>query len=132
LFIEKTFFTNLEDGSIELPDGPDGEMVQVPYTKLGISAPVVITENPIIDVTYLPDAVGGEGGRTMAPMPVAGGRAGETAEPVIKEWKLRRYDFTIQFYWTPTPRSTRLAPPAAAGGEPGDTAALGDGAGPTG
>ncbi|MGD9634215.1 MAG: type IV pilus assembly protein PilM [Pirellulales bacterium] len=132
LFIEKTFFKNLEEGSVELPDGPNGELVDVPYTKLGISAPVVITENPIIDVTYLPDAVGGEGGRTMAPMPVAGGRGGETAGPVIKEWPLRRYDFTIQFYWTPTPRSARLAPPAAPGGEPGDTAALGDGTGPTG
>lgn len=132
-FIENTFFKNLEEGSIKLPDGPNGEMVQVPYTKLGISAPVVITENPIVDVTYLPDAAGGEGGRAaMAPLPAAGGRGGESTEPVAKEWKLRRYDFTIQFYWTPTPRSARLAPPAPAEGEAGDTAALGDTAGPTG
>jgi type IV pilus assembly protein PilM len=132
-FIENTFIKNLEEGSIELPDGPNGELVEVSYSKLGISAPVVITENPILDVVYLPEAVGGEAGRGAMAMS-EGGRGGETGEPAgPKTWKLRRYDFTIQFYWTPTPRTARLAPPAAAAdGEAGDTAALGDAAGPTG
>jgi type IV pilus assembly protein PilM len=130
-FVENTFIKNLEEGSVELPDGPNGEPVEVPYSKLGLAAPVVITENPIIDVDYLPDAVGAEAGRNMSALPETTGRPGDTVEQGPKVWKLRRYDFTIQFYWTPTPRSTRLAPPAATSGEPGDTAAVGDGLGPT-
>ena len=118
-FIENTFFKNLEEGSVELPDGPNGELVEVPYAKLGISCPVVITENPIVDVTYFPDAIGRRSrvGVSMSPSPEMGGRRGAASEEPVgpKMWKLRRYDFTIQFYWKPTPRSTRLAPPAAAG-----------------
>jgi type IV pilus assembly protein PilM len=134
-FIERTFFKNLEEGSVELPDGPNGELVEVTYQELGIQAPVVITENPIIDVDYFPEAIDGEPNRaTVAPMPMARGGRGVTSEEPVgpKVWKLRRYDFTIQFYWTPTPRTARLAPPASADGEAGDTAALGDMMGPTG
>jgi hypothetical protein len=62
-----------------------------------------------------------------------GGRGVASEEPVgPKIWKLRRYDFTIQFYWTPTPRTARLAPSASGDGEAGDTAALSDMMGPTG
>lgn len=131
-FIEKTFFKNLEEGSIQLPDGSDGELIDVPYSKLGISSPVVITENPIFPVDYLPEATSGDAGRSMMQSVEAPGRGGATTPVGPKVWKLRRYDFTIQFYWTPTPRSDRLAPPAAAGDATGDTAAVGDGMGPTG
>jgi type IV pilus assembly protein PilM len=134
-FIERTFFKKLEEGSVELPDGPNGELVEVTYKELGIQAPVVITENPIIDVDYFPEAIDGEPNRTAAaPMPMArGGRGVASEEPVgPKIWKLRRYDFTIQFYWTPTPRTARLAPSASGDGEAGDTAALSDMMGPTG
>jgi len=132
-FIERTFFKNLEEGSIQLPDGPGGEMIEVPYSKLGISSPVVITENPILPVDYLPEAMSGEAGRAMMQSTEMTGRGGPSEEPVgPKVWKLRRYDFTIQFYWAPTPRSARLAPPSAAGDAAGDTAAVGDGMGPTG
>ena len=128
-FIENTFFKSLEEGSVELPDGPNGEPVEVPIAKLGIQCPVVTTENPIIDVNYFPEAVGGEpGSQLMNRMPEpARGVADDEAQPVgPKIWKLRRYDFTIQFYWKPTPRTARQEkPPAAEGGESLDTVSVG-------
>jgi type IV pilus assembly protein PilM len=135
-FIENTFIKSLEEGSVQLPDGPNGELVDVPIAKLGVQCPVVITENPIIDVNYFPEAVGGESGSQMMgrmPEPTRG-VAGEEAQPVgPKIWKLRRYDFTIQFYWKPTPRTARKEkPPAAEGGESLDTVSVGDSTGPTG
>ena len=58
-FIENTFFKALEEGTIQLPDGPNGELVEVPITKLGIQCPVVTTENPIVSTsTTIPEAIG--------------------------------------------------------------------------
>ncbi|MEX2092781.1 MAG: pilus assembly protein PilM [Pirellulales bacterium] len=134
-FVENTFFKALEEGTIQLPDGPNGALVDVPITKLGIQCPVVTTENPIINVTYFPEAVGGEiGSQAMNRMPEAGlGAAGDAIPAGPKIWKLRRYDFTIQMYWKPTPGTARQEKPAAAeGGESVDTVSVGDAAGPTG
>jgi len=139
-FIENTFFKALEENTVQLPDGPNGpngEMVDVPIAKLGVGYPVVTTENPIIDVDFFPDAVGGETGSQMSsrmPEPGLRGAAGEDQPVGPKIWKLRCYDFTIQFYWKPTPRTARQAKPAAAeDGESLDTVSVGDdGVGPTG
>jgi hypothetical protein len=50
-----------------------------------------------------------------------------------KEWKLRRYDFTIQYYWKQTPRTARQAPPAGATGEESsETVSVDGAAGPMG
>jgi hypothetical protein len=101
----------------------------------------VITENPIISVTYLPEAVGGDTyGRSMPSSMMEGregmsrgGLVGDSTVPEPKIWKLRRYDFTIQFFWKETPRSARQEKPAGEAGEEAiDTAAVGDEAGPTG
>ena len=129
-FVERTFIESLEKGTVELPDGPNGAMVEVPISKLGVQYPVVITSNPIIDVAFYPEEV--ENGTNQSPYS-RGAEFGDMSgtEPQgPKIWKLRRYDFTIQFYWTPTPRSARQEKPAAAEGEP--TVSVGDGVGPTG
>ena len=42
-FIVETFFKNLETGTVKLPDGPDGELIDVPIKDLGIHHPVIIT-----------------------------------------------------------------------------------------
>ncbi len=135
-FVENTFIKSLEDGSIQLPDGPNGALIDVPIAKLGIQSAVVTTENPIIDVSYFPDAVGdGSGGQMMSRAPAMSGRgaADDGMPEAPKVWKLRRYDFTIQFYWKPTPRTARQEQPAATeGGESIDTVSVGDSAGPTG
>jgi type IV pilus assembly protein PilM len=126
-FVEDTLIESLENGTVMLPDGPNGEMVEVSMDELGISHPVVITPNPIYPVEYSPDATSETGlrrGRTAAaatgrPTSRTGGRRNprqeveEVEEPVI--WKLREYDFVVQFAWVPTPRSERIA--KRAGGE---------------
>jgi len=137
-FIEKTFCRDLINGSVKLPDGPQNSLIDVPIEKLGIRFPVVITENPIIPVDYLPEAVdGGSGTSRTGGMEMAGMRgaaaAGETAMAGPKVWKLRRYDFTIQFLWTQTPRSARQEQPTG-GAESGsmETVSVGEAAGANG
>ena len=106
----------------------------MPIKKLGIQCPVVITENPIVSVNYYPEATaeagGGVSNTSRMPAMGAGGLESEPAGP--KMWKLRKYDFTIQFFWKPTPRTARQAPPATAEGEATDTAVMDGAAGPTG
>lgn len=117
-FVRETLLRNLIEGSIELPDGKDDDgasiMESVPYGELGIGYPVVITKNSVYPIEYDPQAVDGEqAGRRPAAQRPRGGRRGrrpggaeaEANEPQI--WKLRRYDFTVQFSWTPTLRSVR-------------------------
>jgi type IV pilus assembly protein PilM len=134
-FIERAFFEPLRDGSVKLPDGPGETLVDVPIQKLGIRFPVVITENPIIPVNYLPEAIDdGSGSQRMGGMESIGRRGavatGNTMPDGPKVWKLRRYDFTIQFLWTQTPRSARQEQPAAGtGNDSVETAAAGDAAG---
>ena len=119
-FIVESFFKELESGSVKLPDGPDGAMIDVPIKDLGIHHPVVITELKISTVPYFPEATeeedggmnnrGGEGRMMMrdrGPMLglEGGGQAGVEKPP--EPWKLRRYDFRIQFCWQPMPRGKR-------------------------
>ncbi len=113
-FILNTFFKNLETGTVQLPDGPNGELVDVPISELGIKYPVIVTTEEIKPVTYLPEATDMSDGAAMPAAPVRDDRgesgigqaaAGEK-EPEL--WKLRQYDFIIQFCWQPQPRGTRL------------------------
>jgi type IV pilus assembly protein PilM len=137
-FIENTFCQALTNGSVQLPDGPENSLVDVPIQKLGIQFPVVTTENPIIPVPFLPEAVeDGSGGPRMGGGEMIGRRGssatGETMPAGPKVWKLRRYDFTIQFLWIQTPRSARQEQPAAgADGDTLETVSVGDDAGPQG
>jgi type IV pilus assembly protein PilM len=138
-FILNTFFQKLETGSVKLPDGPNGELVDVPIADLGIKFPVVVTSEQIIPVTYYAEA--GDP-NTMGGMPAAanpygrgeseGGRAATTVEEP-KVWNLRRYNFIIQFCWQPQPRGKRLEKQMAQQqGEAASTAAVEGDAAPTG
>ncbi len=137
-FIEKTFFESLRNGSVKLPDGPNNALVDVPIQKLGIRFPVVITENPIIKVNYLPESIDdGSGNQRMGGMDMIGRRgavdSGETLPAGPKVWPLRCYYFTIQFLWTQTPRTARQEQPAAgAQGNTLKTVSVGEAAGPRG
>lgn len=139
-FLRQTLLKELEEGSVMLPDGDNGELVEVPFSKLGISHPVVITSNPIREATYDANASTveeatananmlrsqAEGMLPVAPRPVAGVvRPGEEVPPLPDPpWKLRRYDFIVQFAWVPTPKTVRKnGKPAADAGLEG-TAAL--------
>lgn len=110
-FVNETLIRNLLEGSIGLPDGPtvDGQptTIEVTYLELGIGYPVVITKGKIEDVEYDPEAVQGD---QQGPRRSTGGFGGFGEEGMPeppKNWKLKRYDFTVQFSWTPTLRITR-------------------------
>jgi type IV pilus assembly protein PilM len=130
-FIINTFFRNLEHGTVELPDGPGGELVEVPIAELGVRYPVVVTQEKTKSVTYLADASeaatsgspysrGIETGRGIPGSNIPG-------EEQPKIWKLRQYDFIIQFAWQPQPRGQRLEKMAGQGeSTPGTAAAVGD------
>ena len=134
-FIVETFFKNLETGTVSLPDGPNGTPIDVPIKDLGIHHPVVITELRIEELTYFPEATEedqtGEGRANirmpMERMPIGeDGGALPGAEQMPKTWKLRQYDFRIQFCWQPLPRGKRQEKMAQKQEQPPQTAAAGD------
>ena len=119
-FVNNTLIKNLEEGSVELPDGPNGEMVAVPFSDLGISHPWVVKDKKIqkikIDLDAPPGGtMAGRGGRggyggmmgegAMMRVPTSS-EDGEEEESSIVE--LDKYEFIVQFAWTPTPRSERI------------------------
>ena len=65
-FVDNTLIKKLEEGSVELPDGPNGELIKVSFADLGISHPWVMHESKIRDETVNLEAGLGEspgGGR---------------------------------------------------------------------
>jgi type IV pilus assembly protein PilM len=134
-FIINSFFKNLQTGTVKLPDGPNGELVDVPIADLGIRHPVVVTEEKTKAVQYLAEATDEDpGSMTYSPSPMMEGRPAlpgtNPAEPEQpKYWDLRRYDFIIQFAWQPQPRGQRLEKMAREGkAAPSTAAAAGEAA----
>jgi hypothetical protein len=114
-FLKNTFLKQLELGTVKLPDGPHGELVDVPIADLGIKYPVVVTHPRIRNVTYsseTPDNMtsGGSIYRPGSPeMPGGVGPGGALpAADQPKQFKLRKYPFLVQFMWQPQPRGQRL------------------------
>jgi type IV pilus assembly protein PilM len=117
-FIFDTFFKNLEESTVSLPDGPNRNLIDVPIADLGIHHPVVITDLRIQELPYFPEATDEDASqlqsrRAMAmenarPEPGVAAVPGDEVKQPPKEWKLRRYDFRIQFCWQPVPRGKRL------------------------
>jgi len=136
-FVTETFLKNLEDGKVMLPDGPKGEMVEVPIADLGIKNAVVVTSERVKPVTYLAEPLDGTTPGAMPTMPVGpegGALTGVPGEMGPKMFKLRQYDFIVQFSWQPEPRGKRLekmaqkknaAPGATSESEAPSTAATG-------
>jgi type IV pilus assembly protein PilM len=121
-FVENTLIKNLESGKVMLPDGPGGELIEVPIADLGIKHPVLVTSYKVESVTYMAEPIDpsspsgmpmGRGLEGPGPMPGATGLPGEQ---LPKTYKLRQYNFIVQFCWQPQPRGIRLAqkksPPA--------------------
>jgi len=115
-FIKQTFFKNLENGSVKLPDGPGGELMDVPIADLGIKFPVVVTTATTRKYTYSlrpPDAATGGSMYSTLESPYAapyGTAAATTTATGVEDpnlIELREYEFIIQFAWQPQPRSVR-------------------------
>ena len=121
-FVERTLIKSLEEGVVQLPDGPNGQMIDVPISDLGISKPFIFQGKQLTTETRDPEAEqlgetggmrgggagfdemeGGYGGYGGFGGP---GAAGE--DPMSSLIELSRFDFVVQFAWIPTPRSARL------------------------
>jgi type IV pilus assembly protein PilM len=89
-FVRNTVIKQLREGKVKLP-GKDGKEVELPLKDLGIGYPVIVSDNiqmvpqEVIDPNA-PEAKGNE-------------------QP--KMLKLKRFDFTVQFAWSPTPPGKR-------------------------
>ncbi len=123
LFVRRTLIRNLQEGTVRLPDGEGGEMIDVPLKDLGISYPVVVTKEPIIRTTYDPNATSADNVAKanfagVDPMGGFGGGFGrrDRNAPVVEAeppelWSLRRYNFIVQFVWQPRTRTERREGP---------------------
>jgi hypothetical protein len=136
-FILNTFIKNLEEGTVQLPDGPNGELKDVKIADLGIKYPVIVTSRRVQDVTYLAESAEAAAQRANAlnrpdieGRQRPGGQIAAEPEPP-KTFKLRQYDFYIQFCWQPQPRGQREEKNQPAEADPG-TAAVEDPAAPSG
>jgi type IV pilus assembly protein PilM len=126
-FVRRTLIKNLREGSVMLPDS-QGNMVEVSMKDLGISYPVMVSNYRPVPVSYDPNAIDAEEASRAwseyrsATQDVGGGfggvravrRRGDDPPPEPPEhWKLRRYEFEVQFIWQPKPRSERENPDSA-------------------
>ena len=109
-FVKNTLIKKLESGTVSLPDGPNGELMEVPISELGIQSPVVVTDQKVVSVTYMAELSDASNG----PVPMTGGPEGTSlagasiGDQQPKTFELRQYDFIVQFCWQPKPRSSRL------------------------
>jgi type IV pilus assembly protein PilM len=146
-FVLNTFCRYLQLGSVELPDGPNGQLVAVPISALGIEYPVIISTGRTYDYQCYPiaadDSESQAAARGRLPLSMRGGMPsrenpagidgmGNLTQEQPEVWKLRRSDFTVQFCWRPQPRTARIEKLAKSGGAVSATAmAKETGAGPT-
>jgi type IV pilus assembly protein PilM len=135
-FVIKTFCKELENGTVKLPDGEKGDLIDVKISDLGLFYPTVVTRERLQRVQLAAESLEAVEARQQqaaqeAARKNAQGAAGAAlAAPIEpKTFDLRRYDFIIQFAWQPTPRSKRqdkangIVDPAA---DAAGTAAVGD------
>ncbi len=125
-YVENTLLKQLKEGSVELPDGPKGEVIKVPLKDLAITHPWFVGDKKINEEYWInPDeALYGMGG---APPPSFSGAPGFdsaaadddeeeedapkvdplTGMPPSRRFKVGRYDFVVQFIWQPKTRAQR-------------------------
>lgn len=123
-FVNNTLVKNLEEGIAKLPDGPDGQMMDVLLNDMGFSHPWVVEGKPLTTEVVDPNSPIGSAGRSggrgyggrsesygaregaaVSPGEGAGQPDGEEKLPILE---LKRYDFVVEFFWQPTTRTERL------------------------
>jgi type IV pilus assembly protein PilM len=126
-FVKNTLIKNLENGTVILPDGPEGANLEVPIADLGIShawhvkGKAIVKEQIDPEAELKGDATGGYGGGYGGSMRGGfdeGGYGGEGAYGGVaaagvpgvesRAFLVDRYDFVVQFCWQPTTPSRRL------------------------
>ena len=139
-FVNNTLIKNLEDGFVELPDGPNGALVKVSFADLGLSHPWLVKGNKIQDEQIdLEAALGDSDGKSRGRGGYGGGEMGGYGggAPAAKAEEgeestiitLKKYSFIVQFCWQETPKSVRQEKAAARQQEEEAETASIDGAG---
>jgi len=116
-FVNNTIIRALEENSVLLPDGPNGELVEVPLADMGISHPWLLTKRKLVNDEIDSEAsLSGRAGRGRMQEFGEGSRGnsrrtgedgGGKEDPDSRYITLRRYDFIIQFCWQPQMQSQR-------------------------
>lgn len=106
-FVNNTLIKNLEEGSVELPDGANDELIQVPLRDVGISHPFIVADSRLTtEVIYSDEGPTGASSNISSRFregPAGNAQDRNEPEPI----KLKRYDFVVQFCWRPTPKTQR-------------------------
>ncbi len=132
-FVLDTFCKAIENGTVQLPDGPNGELVDVKFSDLGLQYPTVMTTEKILTREFYAQPVEIDAsGNAVAPVMQQTASPeglmappGTSTEPVLPETiKLRKYNFIVQFIWQPQPRAARIAKAQEAQGASASTAAV--------
>ncbi len=112
-FVNNTLIKNLEEGHVELPDGENDELQQVPLSDVGISHAWVWGGRRLKDEIFRPGegVIDASSSRRFNVSRSSGSREGlgedgqDRQEPKLIQ--LKRYDFVVQFCWRLTPKTER-------------------------
>lgn len=100
VYLADTFIKNLREAKIKLV-GKDGKEETLPIKELGIGYPVIISRIDPPTRVSIPDPT------WVEPPAAPGAKAGKGA-PERPTIDLKKFNFTLQFAWQPTPLSKRL------------------------
>jgi type IV pilus assembly protein PilM len=133
-FLKNTLLKNLDEGTVMLPDGADGELVEVPIKDLAITHAWLAADKSLVDEVIDPDAQLNADGTSTGYQPFGafdggrgggrddsggGGAGGEEddallGQPAAPRWfKVKKYEFVVQFCWQPKSRAERRTAAAA-------------------
>ncbi len=98
-YVRDTLIKNLREAKIKLL-GKDGKETELPIKDLGIGYPVIVSQIRRLENEAIADPNSAE--------PTRGKDAKAAAVPESKPQIVKRFDFTLQFSWQPTPLSKRL------------------------
>ena len=128
--VKRTLLHNLEHGRVTVPQGPGLPVRTFTMKELGIGYAILAVNPPLREVqignpNYVqpvdPNAAGGFGApaaggfgapaaATPTPAPAAGGNGAAAKDPAdnVPYFKVKVYDFVVQFVWQEKPMAVRL------------------------
>ena len=106
-YLVNTILERLENGTVELPAGPNKPLETFTMKELGIFCPILATDGREVDVAVPnPNYKPPEGGRTSGEQ---FNRTPQNVDPANAEFiNVPAYEFTIHFIWIETRASERL------------------------
>ena len=114
-YVMTTLLNSLENGSVQLPAGPNQPLTEFTMKELGIYCPIIAADGRDITVAVPnPDYKPADSNSGTQPNNRAGGRLGiNLAVPGSDSSKsefipIPAYEFTVQFMWIETRASQRL------------------------